>query len=93
MAKNVTKTKSRTTIKRSQWRELKTVEYGLHVFSHGISDISIDWYSDSYAAGIIVNKGSPIRELQKLANGIYKLSHTLNTELKIHLSLSRYLGL
>ena len=70
-------------LKSSTWWELKAVEYGLQVFSNELSNKSLEWYTDSYAASMIVKKGSPIRELQQLAIGIYNLSHTLNTTLNL----------
>ena len=51
----------------SAWRELMAILYGLNSFKHLLSGKVVNWFTDNYAASIIVKKGCSKAHLQKLA--------------------------
>jgi len=57
----------------STWRELMAILYGLNSFKHILSGKVVNWFTDNYAASIIVKKGSSKVHLQKLALDIFNV--------------------
>ena len=54
------------------WRELFAIKFVLHSFAPKISNKSLHWETDSYAASLIVTSGSNKEHLQTLAKDIYE---------------------
>ena len=57
----------------STWRELFAIKL-LHSFASKISNNSVHWETDNYAASLIVASGSNKEHLQTLAEDIYELT-------------------
>ena len=55
------------------WRDLLAVQFALHSFAPKISNKSVYWETDNYAAFLIVASGSNKEHLQTFAEDIYKL--------------------
>ena len=58
----------------STWRELFAIQFALHPFAPMISNKSVHWETDNYAASPIVASGSNKAHLQTLAEDIYDLT-------------------
>ena len=56
----------------STWRELFAIQFALHSFAPNISNKSVHWKIDNYAASLIVASGSNKEHLQPLAEDIYE---------------------
>ena len=54
------------------WRELFAIKFVPHSFAPKISNKSVHWETDSYAASLIVTSGSNKEHLQTLAKDIYE---------------------
>ena len=58
----------------STWRELFAIKFTLHSFASKISNNSVHWETNNYAASLIVVSGSNKEHLQTLAEDIYELT-------------------
>ena len=58
----------------SAWREFFAIQFALHSFTIMISNRSVHWETDNYAASLIVAPGSNKAHLQTLAKDIYDLT-------------------
>jgi len=70
--------------KSSTWRELTAIEFCLKSFSPFLHSKTVFWNTDNQAASIIVEKGSRINELQKIALNIFEISLSNLIKLKIN---------
>ena len=68
----------------STWRELFAIQFALHSFAPKISNKSVHWETDNYAASLIVASGSNTEHLQTLAEDIYELTvkHSIVLQVK-----------
>ena len=68
----------------STWRELFAIQFALHSFAPMISNKSVHWEIDNYAASLIVASGSNKTHLQTLAEDIYDLTfkHSIFLQVK-----------
>lgn len=57
----------------STWRELTAILYGIDSFKNTLKGKSINWFTDNWAASIIVRKGSNKNHLQMLAESIFDI--------------------
>lgn len=69
--------------KSSTWREFKAIEYSLESLKMFLTQQKVLWKTDNFGVSRIVNKGSPINELQKMAENIYDFCRSENIFLKI----------
>ena len=58
----------------STWRELFALQFALHSFAPKISNKSVHWEIDNYAASLMVTSGSNKEHLHTLPEDIYKLT-------------------
>ena len=58
----------------STWRELLAIKFALHSFAPKISNKSVHWENDNYAASLTVASGCNKEHLQTLAEDIYELT-------------------
>ena len=56
------------------WREFFAIQFALYSFAPNISNKSVHWKIDNYAASLIVASGSNKEHLQTLAEAIYELT-------------------
>lgn len=69
--------------KSSTWREVTAILYGLEVFEHLFVGTRVSWYTDNYAAAVIIKSGSGKLDLQSLALNIFHLTRRSRIQLKI----------
>ena len=68
----------------STWRELSAILYSIRSFKELLSSKSINWFTDNFAASLIVSKGSRKNHLQDLAIDIFNLCSDYKITLKIN---------
>ena len=70
-------------LKSSTWREIAAILYGLKVFEELFTGKRVSWYTDNYAAAVIIKSGSGKLDLHSLARSIFKLTGRAKIELKV----------
>eukprot|EP00111_Clytia_hemisphaerica_P009430 TCONS_00027673-protein len=68
----------------STWRELSAILYSLRSFKQLLTRQSINWFTDNFAASLIVSKGSRKKHLQDLALDIFNFCAASLITLKIN---------
>lgn len=71
-------------IKSSTWRELEAIRFSLTSIPSYLSNNTLFWYTDNFAASKIVESGSNKSELQVKALEIFDICKTKNIDLKIN---------
>ena len=64
--------------KNSTWRELKAVEFSMDSFKERLCNSSVEWFTDNYAASVIISSGSNKKELQEIALNIFDICNSNN---------------